>query len=330
MPLHHGRGVLHVAQREAHRQQTQWQILGSAMGVLLVVGAVLVFWLNRHLRTELRPLQDLSDAVARYDPIMRTHNLPRPLRQELVPVVHAILGLGDRLASHVAHERAFAAHAAHALRTPLAGMDAQLAVAIRQCEPGVRGRLEQTREAANRLRNVVNALISLFRAGGEMRWQNLRLDELVGNLPLSGATLAVQAPQPIEADPDLLSAALLNLLDNAVRHHASLIEVDAHVQDGQTRLLVKDNGDGIPPARLAEVQAALRGEVTPAGMGLGLTMTQLVARAHGGTVNIGPRSDGRSGVEVTLLLHRGSLAAEQPGDQQPGHADGHSQPQQRM
>ena len=79
---------------------------------------------------------------------MRPHDLPRPLRQELVPMVNAISGLGDRLASHVAHERAFAAHAAHALRTPLAGMDAQLAVAIRQCDPAVRGRLEQTREAA--------------------------------------------------------------------------------------------------------------------------------------------------------------------------------------
>ena len=53
-------------------------------------------------------------------------------------MVNAISGLGDRLASHVAHDDAFAAHAAHALRTPLAGMDAQLAVAIRQCDPAVR------------------------------------------------------------------------------------------------------------------------------------------------------------------------------------------------
>lgn len=310
MPLHQDRGVLHVAQREAHRQQTQWQILGSAMGVLLVVGAALVFWLNRHLRTELRPLQDLSDAVGHYDPIMRPHDLPRPLRQELVPMVNAISGLGDRLASHVAHERAFAAHAAHALRTPLAGMDAQLAVAIRQCDPAVRGRLEQTREAATRLRNVVNALISLFRAGGEMRWQSLNLEELVGNLPLNGATLVVQAPQAIEADPDLLSAALLNLLDNAVRHHASRIEIVAHVRDGLTRLEVRDNGEGMSPARLTEVEAALRDEATPAGIGLGLTMTQLVARAHGGTVSVGLRSDSQSGVEVTLVLHRGGLAAE--------------------
>lgn len=225
-------------------------------------------------------------------------------------MVNAISGLGDRLASHVAHERAFAAHAAHALRTPLAGMDAQLAVAIRQCDPAVRGRLEQTREAATRLRNVVNALISLFRAGGEMRWQSLNLEELAGNLPLNGATLVVQAPQAIEADPDLLSAALLNLLDNAVRHHASRIEIVAHVRDGLTRLEVRDNGEGMSPARLTEVEAALRGEATPAGIGLGLTMTQLVARAHGGTVSIGLRSDSQSGVEVTLILHRGGLATE--------------------
>ena len=151
-----------------------------------------------------------------------------------------------------------------------------------------------------------------------MRWQSLNLEELVGNLPLNGATLVVQAPQAIDADPDLLSAALLNLLDNAVRHHASRIEIVAHVRDGLTRLEVRDNGEGMSPARLTEVEAALRGEATPAGIGLGLTMTQLVARPMAARSPLASDQIANQGGGDADLGDRGGLATEQPGNEQPG------------
>ncbi|MDE2434095.1 MAG: HAMP domain-containing histidine kinase, partial [Burkholderiales bacterium] len=317
MQLGQGGGVLHVAQRAGDRSATQWQVLGSALGMMLIVGTTLVMWLNRRLRSELKPLQDLSEAVARFDPLATEVGLPDPTREELVPVIKAIHELGDRLASHVAHERALAAHSAHALRTPLAGIDAQLAVAIRQSEGPLQARLLQTRAAAARLQHVVSALINLFRSGGEMRWQQVSLAELVGNLPLKGAHVSVLSTEPIEADPDLLSAALFNLLDNSVRHQASEIEIRVELGDPFTVLSILDNGEGITSDRLEMVESALRGESTESGLGLGLAMTQLVARAHGGQVQIRARTDGRSGVEVLLSLQRHSLLAQDPGDRQP-------------
>lgn len=317
MQLGQGGGVLHVAQRAGDRSATQWQVLGSALGMMLIVGTTLVMWLNRRLRSELKPLQDLSEAVARFDPLATEVGLPDPTREELVPVIKAIHELGDRLASHVAHERALAAHSAHALRTPLAGIDAQLAVAIRQSEGPLQARLLQTRAAAARLQHVVSALINLFRSGGEMRWQQVSLAELVGNLPLKGAHVSVLSTEPIEADPDLLSAALFNLLDNSVRHQASEIEIRVELGDPFTVLSILDNGEGITSDRLEVVESALRGESTESGLGLGLAMTQLVARAHGGQVQIRARTDGRSGVEVLLSLQRHSLLAQGPGDRQP-------------
>ena len=77
----------------------------------------------------------------------------------------AISALGERLARRVANERAFSAHAAHALRTPLAGIDTQLAVAQREAPASLQPRLARVREAAGRLTRVVSALLALFRSG---------------------------------------------------------------------------------------------------------------------------------------------------------------------
>ncbi|MBK9362956.1 MAG: hypothetical protein IPM99_18555 [Rubrivivax sp.] len=57
----------------------------------------------------------------------------------------AIEALGERLARRVANERAFGAHSAHALRTPLAGIDLQLAVAEREAPPALQPRLARAR-----------------------------------------------------------------------------------------------------------------------------------------------------------------------------------------
>lgn len=312
LPLEHGRGVLHVAQPEQHRHQAQVLTIGGSLGLALLIGLCAMVWLNVRLRTELKPLQELSSAVARFDPLQPGSKLPQPARAELAPMVTALDDLGQRLLARVAHERAFAAHAAHALRTPLAGIDAQLAVAIREAPEAMQPRLRQTREAAARLRSVVSALISLFRAGGQMRWQQVSLEQLVADLPVRGVAVSVNALQPIWCDPDLLSAAVLNLLDNAARHHASQVTVDVQQMGDRTCIDVRDNGEGMTGMRLRQVQQALQTGQGEGVLGLGLTLVDLVARNHGGQVSLSCRGSGAdqaSGCVVSLTLARTPPAA---------------------
>src|SRR5512134_193270 len=99
-------------------------------------------WLRLRVRRELQPLQTLSERLRMHDPLARSPLLGAAERAELAPVHAAIDALGQRLADRVAQERAFATHAAHALRTPLAGMDAQLAVALREVAPEHQPRLQ--------------------------------------------------------------------------------------------------------------------------------------------------------------------------------------------
>lgn len=301
LPTAAGPGWLMVAQTSAERQEVRGRVgLASALSAL-VVGGLCMVWLNSRARRELRPLAELSAQLAHYDPLEPAQALPQQPRQELAEIRAAVLELGQRLAQRVNNERAFSAHAAHALRTPLAGMDAQLALALREAAPAQRERLQRTREAADRLRRVVTALLTLFRSGLSLQWQRLDLGELLAHLPLPRA-LDLDLPEPawVQADPDLLAAALINLLDNASRHHAGRLRIRlAQAPDGGQRIHLEDDGSGVTPAQREALAQALAQQQYEGRMGLGLMMADLVARAHGGALTL-PAVDQGFAVMLTL------------------------------
>ncbi|MDH0867421.1 sensor histidine kinase [Mitsuaria sp. GD03876] len=295
LPTAAGPGWLMVAQTSAERKEVRSRVgLASALSALLV-GGLCMLWMNRRAKAELAPLGELAAALADYDPLDTRQLLPEQQRRELAEIRAAVLDLGQRLAQRVANERAFSAHAAHALRTPLAGMDAQLAMALREAPPEARGRLQRTREAADRLRRVVTALLTLFRTGMSLHWQRVDLIELLALLPLPEG-LALDLPEAeggIDADPDLLSAGLINLLDNAWRHGASRVLVRLHrLPDGGLMLHLSDNGEGVPDWQRVDLNDALERQQYEGRMGLGLMMADLIARAHGGDLRLPAASEG--------------------------------------
>jgi len=247
-------------------------------------------WLSRRVKDELAPLLDMSAQVAHYHPLEEGVRPPVATRQELLPLRDAIVNLGERLARNVASERAFSANAAHALRTPLAGLGTQLAVAQRECPPELQPRLQRAREAADRLGRVVTALLSLFRSGGEPHRTRLNLLDAVHNLPgIEGLSLSVEGQAHAEADPDLLAAALINLLDNSVRYgarHARVTLSDHTGAGGGATITLVDDGPGVTPERRLALDAALARQHYEEGMGLGLTLADRVARVHGGRLRI--------------------------------------------
>jgi signal transduction histidine kinase len=199
--------------------------------------------------------------------------------------VHAAIDtLGRRLGKRIAHERAVVAHAAHALRTPLAGMEAQLAVAMRESPEPVQVRLRRVREASGRLQRVVRSLLELFRAGGDTHRSAVDVRRLCEGLPMDSLELHVDpACRVLDADPDLLSAALANLLDNAVRYGATQVWIDT---PSPSSVRLRDNGPGVSDERRALLQQALAAQQYESAMGLGLMLADLIARAHGGSLQL--------------------------------------------
>ena len=280
-----GGQMLYVAQARGERGQAQAAIGLALLLAGLPMAGLALLWLNARVRHELQPLQDLSARLAHYDPLQPGATLGGTEHAELLPVHQAIDALAARLATRIAHERAFTAHAAHALRTPLAGIDAQLAVALREAPAALQPRLQRVRAAAGRLQRVVAALLAFFRSGADLQRVDIDLAALAARLPVDGLTLEVQATRPLRADADLLSAALLNLLDNASRYGAHTVLLSTPAPDV---LRVHDDGPGVPPERRRALQQTLDGAdyegQAGTGVGLGLTLADLVARAHGGAL----------------------------------------------
>jgi len=295
-----GRALV-VGQRSHDVQDARVGAGLATAAAALAVGLACAAWLRRAARKELRPIDALSTAVEHWHPLQAGEPLAQAGRSELVPLRDAILALGERLARKAANERAVAAHAAHALRTPLAGIVVQLATAQKLAPERAQGPLQQARQAADRLRQVVGALLTLFRSGGELRRQTIALPTLVTHLPTPGVQVHVSEGACIDADADLLAAALANLLDNAQRHGARQV----WMRVAGAELSLQDDGPGATPARLSELRSALAGQQYQQGPGLGLMLADLVARAHGGSLQLpsvdagfavsmclGPREDG--------------------------------------
>jgi len=331
-PLDEGRWLL-VGQGAGERSEDTLEVVVGTITVALVVSGIGLVGLRWRLARETLPLADLAQVLGRYNPLKPGAVLPPPALRELAPVHEAVQELGRRLAEHAAAERAFSAHAAHALRTPLAGLDAQLAVAQREAPSAeLQARLQRMRGATGRLSRVVGALLALFRSSGELRRAPVDVAALLERVPLEGLAVEVEADaapgaaygagagagvgagpgarpasraaapavQP-EADADLLAAALINLLDNAVRHGAHRVRV--RVAPHHVTLL--DDGPGVTPERLEHLRQALAREEVGAGApeqaitGLGLVLADRVARAHGGRLEL---LDAEAGFAVRLWL----------------------------
>ncbi len=290
------RRTLYVAHTLEERSEARAEVTLAALLGTFAVAMLGLLALRAAVRTELEPLAAWSRRLAGSEP-EQAARLAAPTRAELVPMHAALQRLTQRLEERIARERAWSAHAAHALRTPLAGIDAQLAVARQEAPPELRPRLERARAAAARLQRVVDALIGLFRSEGELRRSRLDLGPLLQRLPVAGVEVRV-APghDAIEADADLLSAALANLLDNAARHGASRVSVRA---EAPQRLRVDDDGPGVDEATRTALQTALDSERYDGRTGLGLMLADRVARAHGGRVVLPPVAAGFA-VELQL------------------------------
>lgn len=330
LPTAHDGQTLYAAQSRAERQEMGAEAALTTALAALAIGWLAHTWISRRLRRELAPLQALSTrlagplAPAGPDGPLAPLRLGVASRQELQPVHDAIDGLTQRLHQRLLTERAFAGHAAHALRTPLAGIDAQLAVALREAGPAQQPRIARVREAATRLQGVVASLLALFRSAGAVQRRRVDVAALLARLPAAGLRVALppQGGVVINADEDLLAAALLNLLDNAVRHGATAVRVSMPAADA---LRLDDDGPGVDPARRAALLAALAaepgevGEVGAApvvaapiglglGLGLGLALAARVAQAHGGQLAL---PEVAQGFAVELWLgEMGAPAAE--------------------
>lgn len=217
----------------------------------------------------------------------------------------------------------------HDLRTPLTTI---VGAATSLLEQGSRldeaQRTQLTRgllDQARRLHGVMSDLLDLARledGAVALRPEWCPADDLVAEglaaleprLSTHRLEVEVAADAIVWCDPRLLEQALFNMVDNALRHTpaGSRIRIAIESAPGLCRLVVADNGPGLPPGREDEVFRMFhhgQAEAAGTGFGLGLAICAAVARLHGGTIEA--RNDG--GARFTMTLPQPAATAV-PGD----------------
>ncbi|PPH03269.1 cell wall metabolism sensor histidine kinase WalK [Rathayibacter sp. AY1H3] len=238
---------------------------------------------------------------------------------EVDRLAHTLNRMLDRLQSGQERQRRFVSDASHELRSPVAALRQTAEVALAHPDRLDSARLARTvAEESVRLGGLIEGLLLLARsdearlalAAAPVDLDDLALGE-VRRLRDSGARVDASGISPVQAvaDEALLSRALRNLVDNAVRHRSSQLALSTRVDGAEAVLAVDDDGPGIPAAERERVLERFvrldEGRARDAGgSGLGLAIVAGIARAHGGRVVVGDSALGGARVEVRVPLVR--------------------------
>lgn len=291
-------------------------LLGVILTALLVIATVAWFI----ARTVGRPIGELQLAARELalghigtrvpDAIVRR-------RDELGRLAADFNTMADKLAALLASRSQLMGELSHELRSPLARLQAALALADARQEFGAaeRRRVEQE---IRRMDAVIGDLLRFSRldAAATIGKKLVRLEHLLAALLADEEVearahavqlgLATRGDLAVVGDPDLLRSGIENVVRNAIRYApgGSEVTVLAAREGAHIAVGIRDRGPGVPPEYLEKIfepYVRVPKSIDDAGStGLGLAIARRVAEVHGGGIAARNRAGG--GLEVTFTL----------------------------
>lgn len=309
-----------VAQTRRGLAAISSQITGTAMVIGAVFFCVAVGLSLLAAQNALAPLQRLASSIERRGPNdLRPITAQTPV--ELVPLVDGLNSFMGRLRAALTRTEDLITEAAHRIRTPLATVRAQAEI--------IHGNMNRSDNRSD-LRDMIRTVDASSRSAGQLldhAMVTLRSDQLepqeidlkamlsdtVAQLSPTAELKDIQielalpgdAASEITGDPVLLQNAFRNILDNAIKYSAAETEIKISLTCGdEWEISFADQGRGFVAEDIGALKTRFArgsnvGDVI--GSGLGLTIADDVARAHGGRLAIG-RNSGGKGACVSLFL----------------------------
>jgi two-component system sensor histidine kinase ChvG len=282
-------------------------VLGLAVLCTALVTLVLGWTLTR-------PIERLARAARRIAAGHREVALPTGGGGEFTELSRALRDMTDQLQARHRYISEFAADVAHEFKSPLTSLRgaAELLEEGAAEDPGTRARfLRNIMLDTERLDQLVSRLLDLGRIeSSEEPLEAVSLDALVrqaverSDSPDCAIEYAgTQVPCLVHARSRDLEAALLNLLDNALRYSPPgavvTVQIRTRSEPRQIGISVTDRGPGIPNEQQSKIfERFFTTRLEEGGTGLGLAIVQSVARAHGGSVEV----DSEPGRGSTFVL----------------------------
>lgn len=277
-----------------------WTVLGTLLLTLLLC-AFISEWLARGIS---RPIQTMKNFAIRLGSGHFGDKLELRQSNELDQLALELNRMSERLASLDQERRAFLANVSHELRTPISNVFVTVE-ALRNgaaSDPKVSDRFFQNVEdETKRLSRLINDLLDLGRleAGVTLlEKQNLQLNSLISRAVravesrMQNSRISAQVnvgDLQIQGDSERLLQALLNVLDNAIKHSTpnSQIVITGYKQAKQAVVTIRDQGQGIKESDLPHIfeqfytaDRSRKGR----GVGLGLAIAKRIIEAHGGSI----------------------------------------------
>lgn len=314
------RAVAALEDQSDQRFQVEFDLQRNARTILtLMLGAFALTSVFTHLA--LRRVEKMRVAVQAITEDSLDQRVPvKDAADRIDKLAHTMNDMLERLETAAAQQNQFLADASHELRSPVAGLRAQLDVAAAYPERVDHGvLLPKLAAEVERLQRLVNDLLLLSRSEAETSEPgavaiardasvDAVLDAEVQHQQLIGARVELRVTSRSDSNAACterdLERAIRNLVDNAVRHAATAVQIGSRRDGDNVVISVIDDGPGIPAAdiervferfvRLDEARSRDAG-----GAGLGLAIARQLARKHGGDIAVLPTNSGAH-FELTL------------------------------
>ncbi|WP_231373733.1 cell wall metabolism sensor histidine kinase WalK [Nocardia sp. 348MFTsu5.1] len=282
--------------------------------ILLMLIFVTYYFVGRALR----PVEHIRAEVAEITHGDLSKRVPVPnTNDEISTLATTMNEMLDGLEDARLRQLRFVGDASHELRSPLMTLVGLLDLSRTTRDPIDPTTVEEILlPEAQRLQAMVADLLLLARAderGVPLRFVEVDLDEIVNREAERAEAITEHqvrvniTPVRVRGDIEMLTRAVRNLADNAVRHTRSTVTFDMSidVDHAAGRISIIDDGSGIPDADKARVfdrfvRLDTDRERSSGGSGLGLPIVAEIVRAHHGSLNVSDTPGG--GTTVTIAL----------------------------
>lgn len=299
---------LDVTDFERREMHTGVNVVGAALGLIVLLGLIVAWMANRLVR----PLSRMAQQIGALRPDLPSQHvdLSEPASSELHVIADALNDYLQRNARFVERERAFIDTASHELRTPVAVISGSAELALQQAglSPAARQHLDRIRRTARDVEQLISLLLVLAKDPSRLARSNehVALDQLLAaivedhrHLTRAKALTIVLAPMPsieIAAPLPIVQAAIGNLLRNAIEH-SDRGEIMVRLES-PARVVIVDPGHGMAPDEISAIYARIARGGGNRGDGIGLDLIARLCEHLGWSLSIA--SDEGRGTTTTL------------------------------